>query len=104
MTNLEALSAASNHPIEDIKLQKILLDNGINESSTYNGLTRSFELSTAAVYVLIVTSPNISEGDYSVSPSEKAALIGLAGGIFAKYNVEDPLKSKSTIRNLSNYW
>lgn len=104
MTNLEALSAASNHPFDDIKIRKILLDNGLNESGSYFGLTKDFELATAALYVLIVTSPNISEGDFSVSPSEKTALIGLASGIFSKYGVEDPLTSKSVIRNRSNYW
>lgn len=104
MTNLEALSASCNYPVDTIKLQKILIDNGLNDSDTYTGITKAFELATAALYVLIVSSANISEGDFSVSATEKAALIDLACGIFVKYGIENPLKPQATIRNLSNYW
>lgn len=104
MTNLEALSAACNYPIDTIKIQKILIDNDLNDSDTYTGITRAFELATASLYVLIVTSANISEGDLSVSASEKNTLIDLAGGIFVKYGIENPLKPQATIRNRSNYW
>lgn len=104
MTNLEALSASCNYPVDTIKLQKILIDNGLNDSDTYTGKTQAFELATAALYVLIVSSANLSEGDFSVSATEKTALIDLAGGIFVKYGIENPLKPQATIRNRSNYW
>lgn len=103
MTNLEALSASVNYPIETLKLQKILIDNGLNDSDTYTGTSKAFELATAALYTLIVSSANISEGDYSVSATDKASMLKMASGIYQKYGVENPLAA-NTIRNVSNYW
>lgn len=104
MTNLEALEASVNYPIAKIKLQKILVDNGINDSDTYKGITKSFELATAAVYVLLVTSANISEGDYQISATDKSNYIKLAEAIYTKYGLANPLKPKSTVRNASHLW
>ena len=103
MTNLEALGATVNYPVEDVKLQRILIDNGLSDSDDYSGITKDFELATAAVYVLLVSSANIAEGGYSVSMTDKSNMIKLAGAIYAKYGVDNPLKANK-IRNRSNYW
>lgn len=103
MTNLEALSASVNYPIEALKLQKILIDNGLNDSDVYSGTSKAFDLATAAVYTLIVSSANLSEGDYSVSATDKSNLIKLASAIYEKHGVINPL-ANNTIRNRSNYW
>lgn len=103
MTNLEALSASVNYPIEAVKLQKILIDNGLNDADVYAGITKAFELATAAAYTLIVTSANLSEGDYQISATDKSNLIKMASGIYEKYGVVNPLAA-NTIRNRSNYW
>lgn len=105
MTVLEALSVAVNYPVDENKVKKILIDNGLNESDTYTqaiGLSRAFELATANLYVLLLSSANIAEGGYNVSMTDKGNMIKLASGIFAKYGVENPLKP--SIRNRSNYW
>ena len=72
MTNLEALSASCNYPIDTLKLQKILIDRGLNDSVDYVGLSEALELAKADLYVLLVTSANISEGDFTVSANEKS--------------------------------
>jgi hypothetical protein len=87
---------------ENLKLQKILVDNGLNDSDTYTGMSKAFELACASLYTLIVTSANISEGSFSVSASDKKILIDLANGIYNKYQVISPLAPK--IRNASNRW
>lgn len=102
MTNLEALIAATNYPVNPSKLQKILIDREITDTDNYQGLTRNFELATADLYVLLVTSVAVSEGDFSVSDTEKASLKTLAESTYAKYGLSSPLKSK--IRNRSNCW
>jgi hypothetical protein len=102
MTNLEALGGSVNYPVDETKLQKLLIDNGLNASDTYSGITKSFELATAGLYVLLVTSANISEGGYSVSMTDKSNMIKLANGVYAKYGVASPLSP--TIRNRSKYW
>lgn len=104
MTNLEAISSACNYPIDELKLKKILIDQGIDYGGIYTGLSKAFELATAALYVLIVTSANLSEGDFQISATDKSNLIELAGGIYNKYGIANPLKSSNTVRNRSNYW
>jgi hypothetical protein len=104
MTNLEALSASCNYPVDEFKLKKILIDNGLNESDEYKGITKAFELATAALYVLLVTTAIISEGGYSISITDKSNMIDLANGIYSKYGISSPLKQKNTIKNASNLW
>lgn len=102
MNNLEALSASVNYPVDEIKLQKALIDRAIEPESNYTGLTKSFELATADIYVLLITSANISEGGFQISMTDKSNMIKLASGIFDKYGVENPLKPK--IKNRSYNW
>lgn len=102
MNNLEALSATVNYPVDEIKLQKILIDNSIDPQGTYSGTSKSFELATANVYVLLISSANISEGGFQISMTDKSNMLKLASGIFDKYGVDNPLKPK--IKNRSNYW
>lgn len=96
ITNLQALAGSVNYPIEDVKLQKILIDRSIDESGSYTGLSKDFELATADVYVLLITSANISEGGYQISMTDKSNMIKLASGIYSKYGVSNPLKPKVT--------
>lgn len=103
MTNLEALTATVNYPIDSVKVQKILIDNGFNSASTYDGNSKSFDLATAGLYQLIATSANLSEGDLSVSLTEKNTLLTMASKLYQKHGVVDPL-ANDTIRNRSNYW
>ena len=104
MTNLEALSAACNYPIEEIKLQKILIDNGLYDAEAYQGKSKAFDMCTADLYILIVTSANLSEGDFTISATDKSNLIKLADGIYAKYNLPSPFVKVPQIRNRSNCW
>jgi hypothetical protein len=103
MTNYEALSASVNYPVDKIKVQKILIDNGLNETDSYSGLNKEFELAMASMYVLLVTSANITEGDFQVSATDKSNYLILASGIYSKYGVDNPLEKKPKIVNRSKY-
>lgn len=104
LTNIQALAGSVNYPVDDAKLQKILIDQSISPEGIYNGLTEEFELATAALYTLLVTSANIAEGGYQLSATDKSNYLKLAEGIYSKYGVDNPLKAKSFIRNRSNNW
>jgi hypothetical protein len=104
LTNLQALSGATNYPVSDIHLNKILIDREINGWENYTGMTRAFELATADLYVLIATSASISEGGFEVSVSEKASILALAKAIYAKYGINQTTPSMPNIRNRSNLW
>lgn len=80
-----------------------MIDNGLSESGIYTGYSKDFDLATANLYLLLVTSANVSEGDYSVSATEKSSLLSLANGLFEKHGVTNPLGEKKII-NRSNYW
>lgn len=104
MTNLEALKAKVNYPLESTKFEVALLDQGLNAADLYTGTSRDFDLALAAIYVVLVTSANISEGDYQLAATDKSNYLKLAAGIFTKYGVDNPLESTPTISNMSNYW
>ena len=107
MTNLEALSESVNYPVSDRKLLKILIDRDVNEHEEYLGTFPDFELAKADLYVLLASSPNISEGDMSISTSDRETYKRLAGSIYSRYGVENPLEGSSKpsrIRNRSHYW
>lgn len=104
LTNLKALAGSVNYPVDEVKLQKILTDQSINPDGVYYGLSKSFELATAALYTLLVTSANITEGGYQVSATDKGNFLKLAEGIYSKYGVDSPLKAQPRLRNRSNYW
>lgn len=103
MNNLEALKSAVSYPIDEMKLRKALIDQSIDENGIYSGLSQSFELATAAVYILILTAANVSEGDYQLSMTDKSNMFKLVGAIYSKYGLKNPLNT-STIKNKSNYW
>ncbi len=107
MTNLEALAESVNHPISEKKLLKILIDRDVNEHEEYLGNYRDFDLAKADLCVLLATSPNITEGDMSLSVSDRESYKRIAGSIYSRYGVENPLEGPSKpsrIRNRSHYW
>ena len=86
MTNLEALKGKLNYPLSDNAFILALNDRDLSETATY-AKCQAFDLAYADAIMMLVTAPNTSEGGYSVSLSDKNALISLANGIYAKYGV-----------------
>ena len=86
MTNLEALKAVLSYPLENNAFIKALNDRGLTESATYSKCS-AFELARADAIMTLVTTPNVSEGGYSLSQSDKKALIELANGIYTSNGV-----------------
>ena len=89
MTNLEALKGKLNYPLPNNAFILALTDRGLTDSATYSKCT-AFDLAYADAIMNLVTAPNTSEGGYSISLSDKDALIKLANGIYAKCGVTGP--------------
>ena len=102
MTNLDALQASCNYPIDTAKSQKLLIDQGIDPNGAYTGLNEPFELATANLYVFLLTSANITEGGYQVSMTDKSNMKSLASAIFSKYGKLNPFNAQ--IRDRSDRW
>lgn len=102
MTNLEALGYSVSVPVDNGRLSKILLDRGISLNGEYTGVSTEMELASADLMVKLVTMPNISEGGYSISFSEKESMKKVANAIYAKYGEDSPFEPK--IRDSSSRW
>lgn len=91
MTYLEAIKARLNYPLSDNAFILALADRGLASTDTYvKG--KAFDLAYADAITTLVTAPDVREGGYSVSLSDKANLIKLANGIYAKYGIASSLK------------
>lgn len=95
MTNLEAIKGKLNYPLPDNSFILALNDRGLVETATYLK-SQAFDLAYADCITTLVTAPNVSEGGYSVSLSDKATLIKLANGIYAKYGQPGIMKPTAT--------
>jgi hypothetical protein len=94
MTNLEAIKAQVIYPLPDNSFKKVLTDRGLTDSDTYSSDNyKAFELATADALHILITAPNISEGGYSISLTEKKELKEIASGLYEKHGVSNPFKS-----------
>jgi hypothetical protein len=91
MTNLEAIKAKLNYPLSDNSYILALSDRGLVYTDTYSD-RRSLELTQADIIYTLATAPNITEGGYSISLSDKKAPLKVADSIYAKYGVYNPSK------------
>ena len=55
------------------------------------GRSPAFLLAKADMIKNIVTAPNVSEGGVSISITDRKTLIGIANGIYAKYEPESAI-------------
>jgi hypothetical protein len=90
MTYLEAIKAKLNYPLTDNAFTLALTDRGITASADYSNST-AFQLAYADTIMTLVTSPNVSEGGYSISLSEKESLKKLAQGIYESCGTVGPI-------------
>lgn len=92
MTNLEAIKGKLGYPLSDNAFKVALSDRGLTDTDTYVS-SEAFDLAYADSIVTLLTTPNISEGGYSVSFSDREILLKLASGVYTKYGVVNPLSS-----------
>lgn len=96
MTFLEAIKGKLNFPLSDNSFIVALNDRGLTETATY-AKGAAFDLAYADAIMTLVTSPNVSEGGYSISITERASLLKLADAIYAR-NGEASHTAKPTVK------
>lgn len=104
MTILEAIKEAIGYPISDNRANMTLTKRGLTatDEATQSVLSgKAFELATADLMFWLITAPNIKEGGYSLSISDKKTLKDIASGIYAKHGLRGP--SQPTARFI-NPW
>ena len=92
MTYLEAIKGKLSYPLADNAFILALTDRGLTSTDTYSK-GEVFDLAYADTIMVLLTTPNISEGGYSISFSDRAILLKLANGIYTKYGAVNPLSS-----------
>ena len=96
MTILEAIKESVGYPISNNRAQITLLKRGLTgtDEATQSVLnSKAFELATADLMFWLITTPNISEGGYSISLTDRKTLKDIASGIYSKHGVTDPTKA-----------
>lgn len=89
MTNLEAIRGAVNYPLDDKAFEKVLIDRGFTAEGNYSP-SAQFGLAVADAITVLVTSPNVSEGGYSISLNDRESLMKLASRLYAKGGEDSP--------------
>ncbi|GHT02053.1 hypothetical protein AGMMS49525_04720 [Bacteroidia bacterium] len=107
MTVAERLKKKLNGLVSDI--DGLLVDRGLNGSDEYTmeiGQSPAFQLAYADGLYSIIISPNISQGDWSRSWTNKEVIEKIVSNIFNKYAPEEnPLPgSISTVTSVSELW
>jgi len=87
MTNLEALRARVGYPLSDDSLQVALSGRSLNPDTLFVATGSSFDLAYADALVTVITSPNISEGGFSISMADKKQLADIANLIYTNNGV-----------------
>jgi hypothetical protein len=101
MTNLEAIKGALSYPLTSNAFILALTNRGLVETDTYViGNKKPLELATADCIKTLLSTPNIAEGGYSVSLSDKATLMKMANGIYAKYGENSSLNPTATFKQV----
>jgi hypothetical protein len=104
MTNLEALQAKVGYPLATNTFILALINRGLSQTETYVAANmRLLELSQADCLKTLISSPNVSEGGYSLSASDKASIRKLADCIYSKWG-ESQNVSNPVIRDLTDRW
>lgn len=96
MTNKEALKEVLMVSVSDLALDKALLDADITGNNTYAKENKgNIDLCAIEVLTWLLSTPDISEGDYSVSYDRKAVQSRL-DLLNLKYNPTSVTKPKIT--------
>lgn len=91
MDVLTALLNSVSFPVSETQAEVIAIERGLDVGADFDRRTGSspdFLLAKADMIRTIVTAPNVSEGGVSISITDRSTLIGLANGIYSKYEPE----------------
>ena len=101
MTNLEAIQAKLNYPLSENSFILALMNRGLDYLANYSvSNLRLLELSQADLIISLVSAPNITEGGYQVSISDRKSLELVANGIYTKYDEYIPTGATATFKQI----
>lgn len=104
MTNLEALKAIVQYPLDDNSFKLVLLNRDLLETGTYAVTDlKKLELSKADCLATILSTPTVTEGGLSLSHSNKAYVKSEMERLYKKWG-ESHNASNPFIKDATNQW
>lgn len=86
MTNLQAIKAAVQFPLDETSFELALINRELTSTDTYSKSSlKLIELCKADLFSTIISTPNIVEGGYQLSHSDKKQLSIEASRIYTKW-------------------
>lgn len=105
MTNLEAIRASVMYPVEDAQLNKALFDRDLVPTADYSKANKqAMDLAVADLWVNMITTPQIAEGGYQISLTDKSNLMKAASGVYRRYGEFDPFAAARPTVTGSSPW
>lgn len=92
MTNLEAIRGKLNYPLSENSFKVALEDRGLYSEDIYVK-SEAFELAYADSIVMLLTSPDINEGGFSISMADRKTLLNISDKIYKTYDKASPISS-----------
>jgi hypothetical protein len=96
MTNLEALKAKVQYPLDDESFQVALEGRSLTYDDVFDIAEnkQAFQLAYADCLCSVLTAPSsVSEGGYSVSQGDKKTIIDIVSRIYKRYGEPMPVNS-----------
>jgi hypothetical protein len=106
MTILEALINSVSYPVDNGRVEAIAIKRQLYtpDEFTYEvSQERSYRLAEADVKVLVATSPNVSDGEVSISQSEQERLVSLANAVYSEFGENTAVPQQPTIQHLEGW-
>lgn len=105
MTNFEAIQASVMYPVEDPQLKKVLFDRDLSPEEDYSRANKkALDLAMADLYVVMVTTPQITEGGYQLTLTDKSNLMKVASSLYVRNGEADPFGDKTPTVTGASPW
>ena len=103
MTKKEALKATINYPLPDLTIDKALIDAGLDGTSEYTiADTRVVDIAAIGLLFVLLTSPDIKEGDYARTLPDRSGLLRIYIYLTSKWSLPDLISPKKpTIKGVT---
>lgn len=107
MTIKEALTSTINFSIPVVRVEKALIDAGLDGSAVYAKTDeRNIDLCFAGLLLTLITSADVTEDDVSIKLPNRDQLVKIYSAIYKKWNLPDPLANpviKPTVKQVK-FW
>lgn len=107
MTFLKALKMAVGYPLDETYLERVFIDRGIDPQQEYCGVTESFMLARADVYMMVASTPNVTMDGFSITVADRDMLAAMAESIYRRYGKGAPSNVtaiRNSIKDSSDIW